>query len=253
MWMLLHGFTGSPRSWDPVVDRAALELEVSCPPLFGHQRDWRERDVSSFADEVRRLCARAASGRPPRLIAGYSLGARVALGMLATAPELFDGALLIGVHPGFGDGEQRRARRELDAERARLLRTDGVDAFVSHWEEQPLFDTQATLGAEAQARQREIRLSHDAEGLACSLDVLGLGAMPCYADALCATSVPVTLMTGADDTKFRDLAADLADRCAHVESILVEGAGHNLILEAREAVAAALCQVERQVGRGARR
>jgi 2-succinyl-6-hydroxy-2,4-cyclohexadiene-1-carboxylate synthase len=251
MWMLMHGFTGSPRSWDPVIARAALEQGVLRPALLGHQSDWREHDIDSFAEEVQRLCALAASERRPRFIAGYSLGARVAAGMLATAPELFDGALLIGVHPGLRDEGVRLERQEVDAERARRLRSDGLDAFVSHWEAQPLFETQATLSAEARLRQREIRLAHDPEGLARSLDVLGLGVMPYYADALCVTPVPVTLMAGAEDTKFRDLATELAQRCAHAESILVEGAGHNLLLEAREAVVKALHRVERRAERGA--
>lgn len=251
MWMLMHGFTGSPRSWDQVVAHAALEQDLLRPALLGHGSDWRELEVGSFSDEVQRLCALASTERRPRFIAGYSLGARVAAGMLATEPELFDGALLIGVHPGLTDEAARRERCEADAARARLLRTEGVAAFVSDWEKQSLFDTQAALSAEERQQQREIRLEHDPEGLALSLEVLGLGVMPCYADALCGTPVPATLMAGARDTKFGRLATDLARTGSHLESIIVGGAGHNLLLEAREAVAKAFQRVERRAERGA--
>lgn len=251
MWTLLHGFTGSPRSWDPVVARATLDEDPLRPALFGHGPDWRELEIESFGSEVRRLCALASSLRRPRFVAGYSLGARVAAGMLASAPELFDGALLIGVHPGLADDGARSERRAVDAARARLLRTEGLATFVSDWEKQPLFDSQVELPVETRRQQREIRLRHDPEGLAKSLDVLGLGAMPCYADALSRTSVPVTLMAGSKDAKFRQLATDLATRGAHLESIIVEGAGHNLLLEAREAIVEGLRRVERRAAEGA--
>ena len=250
MWMLLHGFTGSPRSWDPVIARATLDQAPLRPALFGHRSDWRELEVASFADEVRRLSALASSRRRPRFVAGYSLGARLAAGMLAAAPDLFDAAVLIGLHPGLADEEARRERREADAARAYALRTRGVAAFVSDWEKQPLFDTQAGLCAETREQQRRIRLQHDPEGLARSLEVLGLGAMPFYGRVLSKTTVPVTLMAGSLDTKFRDLATDLAGRSAQVESISVEGAGHNLLLEAREAVAEALRRAETRAAGG---
>ncbi len=251
MWMLLHGFTGSPQSWDPVITRATLEQDPQRPALLGHRSDWRKFEVGSFTEEVERLCALASSRRRPRLLAGYSLGARVAAGMLATAPELFDGAVLIGVHPGLSDEAARHERREADAANAQALRTEGLSAFISRWEKQPLFATQAALPAEITAQQREIRLKHDPEGLARSLEILGLGAMPCYSRALRATPVPTTLMAGGKDTKFRTLATDLAARGAHLDAIIVDGAGHNLLMEAREAVAEALRRAERRAVGGA--
>jgi len=40
MWMLLHGFTGAPRSWNPVLARAQLDPPPLIPALAGHERDW---------------------------------------------------------------------------------------------------------------------------------------------------------------------------------------------------------------------
>ena len=252
MWMLLHGFTGSPRSWDPVVSGASFDEPPVRPFLFGHGPGWHAHEVGSFAEEAQRLCQMAEALRPPRLVAGYSLGARLALGALAEAPELIDGCLLIGVHPGLADEAARAERRALDAERARLLREEGVPAFVDRWEQEPLFETQRALPAQARARQREVRLQHDAEGLARSLETLGLGAMPCYEEVLCAASAPVTLMAGARDLKFRDLATRLAGRNAAFECEIVEGAGHNVVLEAGEAVARAMNGLEHRARQGAR-
>ena len=251
MWMLLHGFTGAPESWDPLVAGSGFDRAPLCPALMGHGRDWREREVESFAAEVGRLCALASTEPPPRFLAGYSLGARVAAALLTTAPELFQGAVLVGVHPGLKDEGERLERLRADEARARKLRAEGVAAFVSEWEQQPLFASQRALPEGVRAKQREIRLEHDAEGLARSLETLGLGSMPSLADALSASAARVAVMAGGEDSKFRRLATELAARSTHIEPSIVEGAGHNLLLEAPDHVVAAMVDVARRAQEGA--
>ena len=84
MWMLLHGFTGSPRSWDSVVARAELGHEPLIPALIGHGPEWRSVQTTSFDEEISRLGSMASSLDPPRYLCGYSMGARLALGLLAS-------------------------------------------------------------------------------------------------------------------------------------------------------------------------
>lgn len=237
MWMLLHGFAGSPRSWNAVVSSASIDHEPVRPALLGHWPGWREAERTSFGAEVDRLAEIAVTMNRPRFLGGYSLGARVGLGLLATHRDLFDAALLIGLHPGLTDSTARRARLSIDAERAALLRSQGVHAFVESWEKLPLFDTQRTLPEEIIREQREIRSSHHAEGLARSLEVLGLGSMPSYADDAWDANAQIVLMAGALDAKFRNLALELAEGRPKVDAILVNEAGHNLLLEAAPTVA----------------
>lgn len=249
MWLLLHGFTGSPRSWSPVVSCAELGRTPLTPTLAGHGLDWQSRAVQSFDDEVARLAALASSLQSPRLLCGYSLGARLALGLLVRQPCLFDAALLIGLHPGLPDQTARTERRNADASRARQLRQDGLETFVSAWEELPLFASQRDLPRQASAEQHSIRLDHVAGGLARSLEVLGLAEMRSYRASVAAIDVPITLMTGALDPKFSEIARALAEENAHVDTVVVEGAGHNVVLEAPAAVAAAMNRMAKRVGR----
>lgn len=239
MWTLLHGFTGSPKSWQRVVEQADLGPTL-IPSLTGHGRDWRARTLTSFEGEVKRLATLALSAERPRLLCGYSMGARVALGLLAHKPSLFDAAILIGVHPGLSDETARSKRREIDARRARLLREKGLATFVAEWEELPLFATQRGLSPEVLAEQRDRRLTHDAEGLARSLEVLGLAAMPDYGPVLTSLEIPITIMAGSLDAKFSRIAKVLARGNTGIEVALVNGVGHNVLLEAPDAVASAL-------------
>jgi hypothetical protein len=54
-------------------------------------------------------------------------------------------------------------------------------------------------------------------------------------------------MTGSLDSKFSEIASALARESAHIDAEVVEGVGHNVVLEAPMAVAAALQRLE---GRG---
>ena len=247
MWLLLHGFTGSPQSWRRVLSYAELDRTPLTPTLTGHGLDWQSRAVQSFDDEVTRLASLASGVESPRLLCGYSLGARVALGLLVRQPRLFDAALLIGLHPGPADEAVRVERRKADASRARQLRQDGLATFVGAWEELPLFASQRGLPREVAVEQRSIRLDHAAEGLARSLEVLGLAEMPSYRASMASIDVPITLMAGALDPTFSEVAKVLEEENRHVDVEVVEGVGHNVVLEAPAAVAAAMNRVAKEV------
>jgi 2-succinyl-6-hydroxy-2,4-cyclohexadiene-1-carboxylate synthase len=249
MWVLLHGFTGSPQSWSRVVQQAELDQTPLIPTLAGHGRDWQRRDVESFEGEVARLVSLISSVAPPRLLCAYSMGARVALGLLARQPSFFDSAVLIGAHPGLTEDSARAERREVDADRVRMLRERGLMAFIDLWEKLPLFATQRDLSPDVLNYQRRIRLGQDAEGLARALEVLGLAEMPDYEPAIASAGIPITFMAGSRDSKFFEIANALATHNDHVDAEVVDGVGHNVVLEAPEAVAATLKRVEERARR----
>jgi 2-succinyl-6-hydroxy-2,4-cyclohexadiene-1-carboxylate synthase len=59
-------------------------------------------------------------------------------------------------------------------------------------------------------------------------------------DRLYGLRMPVTLIVGARDAKFRAVAARMADAIPGAEVVVVAGSGHAVHLEAPAAVAAAL-------------
>ena len=107
-----------------------------------------------------------------------------------------------------------------------------------------MFASQRDVSRGTLAEQRDVRLAQDAEGLARALDVLGLAEMPDYRRAMASLKVPITLMTGSHDSKFSGIAESLARENAHVDAEVVDGVGHNVVLEAPAAVAAALTSIE---------
>jgi len=235
--LLLHGFTGSPRSWEEVAPDPDA-AEVIAPALVGH-RDAADRGVTGFEAEVDRIAA-LAEGRERLHVVGYSLGGRIGLGLLVRHPQLAASATLIGAHPGLASEAERRARIEADEAWCRLLAGKGIEAFVDAWEAQPIFATRARVPRRRRAAWRRDRLSHAARGLIRSLRTTGLGRMPDHGHELSRVKVPVRLMVGEKDQKFLALAERMAERlpCASLE--VVPGAGHNLLLERPGRVRAAL-------------
>jgi 2-succinyl-6-hydroxy-2,4-cyclohexadiene-1-carboxylate synthase len=208
--VLLHGFAGDPAAWDDVVAHGVRGDALALPGHGGEpvRESW---DDNLAAIDV----------SPSDLVIGYSLGARVALGLVATGRCAR--AILISVNPGIDDGE-RATRRLSDAAWVSLLRTRGIAAFVDAWQAQPLFASQARVDVDKLANRRARRLRHDPEQLARSLEVMGLAEMPDYRRAVAANRV--ALVAGADDAKYVAIAHQTG-----VAFVTIPRSGHDPTLE----------------------
>ena len=178
----------------------------------------------------------------PRHLLGYSLGARVGLGLLVRFPGLLASATLVGVNPGLQTESERQERRQADRSWIELLETDGVDGWISQWEALPLFQTQQRLRAEQLEAQRQLRRAHTAQGLQASLRELGLAQMPNYWSELASIPTPVTLVVGQEDEKFTQLAQATVGHLTSGRVVVIPDAGHNPILEAPAAVGRLLAE-----------
>ena len=84
---------------------------------------------------------------------------------------------------------------------------------------------------------REQRLRSTPAGLAAALRGLGTGALPSLWERLSEVTVPVHLVVGERDAKFRATAAEMAAALPRARVHVVGGAGHAVHLEAPAAVA----------------
>jgi 2-succinyl-6-hydroxy-2,4-cyclohexadiene-1-carboxylate synthase len=150
-----------------------------------------------------------------------------------------DRLVLVGASPGLADAAERAARANDDAALADRIETIGLEAFVREWSAQPLFAGMPRGVADVAMADR---MRNTATGLAAALRGLGTGVMPPLWDRLAELAVPVDLVVGERDEKFRAIAermeAALPDARLHV----VPGAGHAVHLEAPDAVTELLAQ-----------
>jgi 2-succinyl-6-hydroxy-2,4-cyclohexadiene-1-carboxylate synthase len=233
--VLLHGFTGAPASFTEVVAGAGLAESAFAPLLPGHGSAPSFCATGRFDDAVDDLARRVPWAEPSTLF-GYSMGARVALRLLVRHPHRFLRAVLVGAHPGLDDETARDERRRWEAGLVEALMTRGIAAFVDDWEALPVLCPVRAVPAERALRRRAVRLGHTARGLSHALAVLGLAAMPSTTSALARIEVPVTLVVGGDDTRFRALARGMAAHMPAAHVVEVPRCGHDVALEAPEAL-----------------
>ena len=231
--LALHGFTGSTATWRP--------FAVSWPghriiavDLIGHGAS------EAPADESRYTMAHCTADLTALLDAldvewaallGYSMGGRVALQFALAAPERIAALVIESASPGIEDADERAVRAAADRALADGIERDGIEVFVDRWEALPMWATRAALPEPVRQRLRAQRLRNSTAGLANSLRGMGAGAQEPVLNRLGELRMPVLLIAGEEDAKYRQLAHDMRERIRDAHINIAEGAGHAAHLE----------------------
>lgn len=225
---LLHGFLGDPQIWDETIAAWPREgddfVRPALPGHGGRESVWGTWDGN--------LAVVASAIGNADIVVGYSLGGRLALGLVATGRVTR--AILVSTNPGLDDAA-REERRAADAEWASILREKGIIPFLDVWEAQPLFATRMRAKLSAREGRRARRLSLDAEQMARSLEVMGLAQMPDYRGIL---DERFAMIVGADDAKYVAIAHRSPCR-----RVVIADSGHDVTLEQPAALADAIVRL----------
>lgn len=238
----LHGFTQTGWHWHDIMATAhdrlsALGISAAyrCPDLPGHGA--AAEQSCTLDDAVVRLRDLVSPGIPT-VWAGYSMGGRYLLHVVAEQPELVDAMVLISTTAGIDDAEARAERRRLDEQRAQELEALGVDEFLSLWTSMAMFSTMAATPDDMAERQR-----NTVAGLAASLRGAGTGAQRPLWSNLDGLDIDTIVLTGDLDPKFTAIAQRLTSTLPHAEHRRVVDCGHALLAEAPHHVVDALVDI----------
>jgi len=239
--VLLHGFAGTRHTWEGVAAHMGRQgtgqqgyrpLALDLP---GHGEAADVESPITFEGSVQHVLASC----PERFaLAGYSLGGRIALQLALAAPERVSRLVLVSTTAGISDAAERAERREADRRLADELERIPYETFIERWRAQPLFaQDPPSVSALAVAEHRRNR----PDALAAALRGLGTGEMEPLWGRLSAMRMPVLVVAGERDEKFRALGEQLFARLSDGRLLTAPG-GHALALESPAALAAALTE-----------
>jgi 2-succinyl-6-hydroxy-2,4-cyclohexadiene-1-carboxylate synthase len=233
--LFLHGFMGSAADWEDVTAALGERYRCLAVDLPGHGGSTGLTPETYTVEGA----SRALLGLLDELeiersvLAGYSMGGRLALYFALRHPRRCAGLFLESASPGLESAAEREARRRSDEEKASRLESEGLEPFVRAWYRQPLF---ATLARDEERLHEtiEARLRNDPVELARSLRGMGTGSQPSLWGVLASLEVPALVLAGELDEKYVNVSRLMASTSPRVRTAVVSEVGHNVRLEAPE-------------------
>lgn len=225
----LHGFSLTGEQFSPSAN--PLDCTVIAPDLPGHGMSRAgPYDVDSVLADIETVLETPGGPRP---LLGYSQGGRLALLAAVEAPDGIAALVLVSATAGIRSSEERKGRADLDAGLAERIEAIGLDAFVNSWTTAGITSL-GHLSAEYRAWDRAVRSENTAAGLVSALRGYGQGAQPPVWDELDQLSLPVLLIVGQNDKRYRAINEEMETLISGAELQVISDAGHNPIADQPE-------------------
>jgi len=234
--LFIHGFTGSSKDWGEILPLIDSNYKTLAIDLIGHGKSDSPDDENYYTQDslveqidfaIRQLNIKKI------ILAGYSMGGRVALSYAARYPEKVKGLILESASTGISSEEVRQQRIKYDLELAEFIKNNSFEKFVDHWMNIDLFKSQKSLPNETLKKVRDNKLSNNKAGISNSLKGFSTGKMQPLINSLKNINAKTILITGELDQKFTSINSEMVNHLPAAEHKIVENAGHNVHLEKR--------------------
>lgn len=232
--LLLHGFTGSHKSWSNYVDQWSKQYRVIAVDIIGHgfsecPLDPRRYSMEHAVQDITALLDKLQLSKVH--IVGYSMGGRIALSYAILQSARVNKLIIESGSPGLESSEQAKQRVIADEALARKIEQEGIQEFINYWENIPLFHSLRQCSEQVQQSIREQRLYNDPLGLANSLRGMGTGAQPSWWDKLDQLHIATLLICGEQDEKFVAIATRMNKLLPNSSYAEVSNSGHLVHVE----------------------
>ncbi len=230
--LFLHGFMGSGNDWHDVVKYLSPHYHCLTIDLPGHGKTECKRDIS-FEETAHALIEFVNQQRINQcFLTGYSMGGRLALFLTMRYPQFFNKVALESASPGLRTEKEKRKRIAHDDKIAEELESGDFHLFLRNWYNQALF--RGLAGHKKIDQLLTVRMKNDPKRLARALRFLGTGKQPSLWKELGRNCVPILLLVGEDDIKFRSIARQMHELNSFIQVVAIEKCSHNIHLQQPE-------------------
>ncbi|HEY9904010.1 MAG TPA: 2-succinyl-6-hydroxy-2,4-cyclohexadiene-1-carboxylate synthase [Candidatus Sericytochromatia bacterium] len=228
----MHGFLGDGKEFNQVISLCSEQFYCLTVDLPGHGKtkviDREEYyTMQNTAQALINLLEQLSIKKC--FLVGYSMGGRLALYLTLHFPQYFSKVVLESTSPGLKTQEEQLKRIQNDEKLARELETSDFSSFLLKWYDQPLF---ASIKSHPEFTQiMAIRLQNQPLALAKSLRAMSLGRQPSLWSELKDNKIPLLLLVGEYDEKFKKINTEMASICKFAKLEIISSCGHNIHLE----------------------
>lgn len=227
--LFLHGFMGNIWDFREVISYFSEDFNCLAVDLPGHGKTKviGEEDCYNMPNTAKALIQLLDDLELETcFLVGYSMGGRLALYMTVHFPSRFTKVVLESASPGLRTQEARSHRQQADLILEKKLETGDFHEFVLSWYNQPLFRSLKNHPEWKNLIER--RLENNPAELAKSLRHLGTGNQPPLWEKLVNNQIPMLLLAGEYDDKFKTINAEMASLCQSSQLKIISKSGHNI-------------------------
>lgn len=232
--LLLHGFTGTKKTWNELFIKLKQNFHVIAIDLLGHGDTDSPEDPNRYKMEhsAKDLDDFLTEKQIDRIhLLGYSMGGRLALYFALHYQHRIQTLVLESCTAGLVSEEERLSRIKQDEQLQSMLLKKGINAFVDYWENITLFSSQKQLPKSLQESIRSSRLMQSPIGLGNSLKGMGTGIQPSLWNQLELLNIHTLLICGEYDEKFCFIMGKMNEMIKNSEIRKILRAGHAIHVE----------------------
>ena len=229
--VFLHGFTGSHRSWNDVVQRfkgSAITLDLPGHGKSAFNDLGANYDIDDWCEDFNEILSSLDIDEID--LCGYSMGGRLAIDFAVKYPMKINKLILESASYGISSEDDRKTRLREDLKLCKLIEED-FPRFVQKWENNPLFLKQKDRNAQGFLSQQKERLSHNPKQLSKALTSFGQGNMSFYKNEISRFEFPALVINGSEDSKYLKIGKEIKDMCNNAKQHIIQNCGHNTHLE----------------------
>jgi 2-succinyl-6-hydroxy-2,4-cyclohexadiene-1-carboxylate synthase len=224
----LHGFLGTGLDYSLLAKHLPNQVEAWDLIGHGHTSVAVEEENYGLTEQLAFLKQAIPKGS---ILMGYSMGGRLALQFACHYPEHLQGLILVSSTPGIHSDEDRNQRVSWDQHMADQVLDLGMDSFLELWNKLPIIQSQSHIDPEHRKHMLNLRRLQSVVGISNSMRFFGAGTMTSCWEMLTSLDIPVLLIVGEQDEKYRDLALTMFDMLDNASLGVIPQAGHCAHLE----------------------